>query len=79
MDRAKAEPDDIFCDARELASAAERAAYLDRACGDDAELRRRIERLLEADAAADSFLAAGPAVATTADRVAEAAGTVIGP
>ena len=80
MDRAKAEPDDIFCDALELASAAERAAYLDRACGDDADLRRRVERLLEANAVAENFLAAGRSVAAaTTDRVAEAGGTVIGP
>src|SRR6516225_4845905 len=80
MDSAKAEPEDIFCDALELASSAERAAYLDRACGDDADLRRRVQRLLEAHAAADSFLAAGPAVAAaTTDLVTEAPGTVIGP
>ena len=79
MDRAKAEADDIFCDALELACTAERAAYLDRACGEDADLRRRVERLLEADAQADRFLAAGPAVVpTTIDLMAEAAGTLIG-
>src|SRR5262245_30756572 len=80
MDSARAEPDDLFCDALELASAADRAAYLDRACGDDADLRRRVERLLEAHAEAESFLAAGPAVAAaTTDPTAEAGGTVIGP
>src|SRR5439155_24596697 len=80
MGRAKAEADDIFCDALELASAAERAAYLDRACGGDAGLRRRVERLLGAHAEADSFLAAGPSVpAATTDRAAEAGGAAIGP
>jgi serine/threonine protein kinase len=80
MDRAKAEPDDIFCDALELASSAERAAYLDRACGGDADLRRRVERLLQAHAEADSFLAAGPSVAAaTTELVADAPGTAIGP
>jgi serine/threonine-protein kinase len=80
MGRAQAEPDDIFCDALELASPGERAAYLDRACGGDADLRRRVERLLEAHAEADGFLAAGPSVAAaTADLVAEAGGTVLGP
>jgi serine/threonine protein kinase/tetratricopeptide (TPR) repeat protein len=80
MDRAKAEPDDIFCDALELASSAERAAYLDRACGDDADLRRRVQRLLEAHAAAEGFLAAGPSVAAaTTDQVVEAPGAVVGP
>jgi serine/threonine protein kinase len=80
VDRAKGEPDEIFCDALELASSAERAAYLDRACGDDADLRRRVQRLLEAHAGADGFLAAGPPVeAETTDVVAEAPGTVVGP
>src|SRR5262245_59462641 len=80
MDPARAEPADIFCDALELGCAAQRAAYLDRACGDDADLRRRVERLLEAHAEADSFLAAGPATAaTTSALAAEAAGTSLGP
>ncbi len=35
---------------------AERAGYLDHACGDDVELRRRVERLLEAHAQSDGFL-----------------------
>jgi hypothetical protein len=30
MDSAQAEPEDLFCDALELAAPAERAAYLDR-------------------------------------------------
>src|SRR5262245_20166053 len=38
----------IFFDALEKTAAAERAAYLDRACGGDALLRRRVERLLAA-------------------------------
>jgi serine/threonine protein kinase/Tfp pilus assembly protein PilF len=80
VDRAKAELTDIFCDALELASPAERAGFLDRVCRDDPDLRRRVERLLDAHAEADSFLAARPAVATvTCDEPAEAAGTVIGP
>src|SRR5262245_9671101 len=80
MDRAKAEPEDIFCDALELTSSAERAAYLDRACGDDADLRRGIERLLEAHAEADSFFATPPAVAAAnTDPGAGAGGAVVGP
>jgi WD40 repeat protein/serine/threonine protein kinase len=80
VDRAKAEADSIFCDALELASPAERAAYLDRACGGAPELRRRVERLLEAHAEAGGFLAAPPAAAAaTCDWPAEAAGTVVGP
>jgi serine/threonine protein kinase len=80
VDPANAGLDDIFCDALELASPAERAAYLDRVCGDDTRLRRRVERLLEAHAQADGFLAARPAIAAaTSDVPAEAAGMVIGP
>src|SRR5262249_51136335 len=80
MDPIRAEPDDIFCDVLELASSAERAAYLDRACGDNADLRRRVERLLEAHADAGSFLAASPpVVAPTSGSVAESGGTLIGP
>jgi serine/threonine protein kinase/Flp pilus assembly protein TadD len=78
VDRAKAEADSIFCDALELASPAERAAYLERACGSDPELRRRVERLLEAHAEAGGFLAAPPSVAATCDWPAEAAGTLVG-
>src|SRR5438067_570648 len=38
----------IFNDAVGIAAPEERAAFLDRACGDDAELRRRVEALLGA-------------------------------
>src|SRR5262245_31730950 len=80
MDRANPEPEDLFCDALELASPQGRAAYLERACGGDADLRRRVERLLEAHDQADSFLAAGPTVAAdTTEPAAEVVGTVIGP
>ncbi|MGP0062343.1 MAG: protein kinase domain-containing protein [Isosphaeraceae bacterium] len=47
----------IFFAALEEKITAERADYLDRACGEDAELRRRVERLLEAFPQALSFLA----------------------
>jgi hypothetical protein len=40
----------LFLAAADLASPAERAAYLDRECGGEAELRARIEALLAADA-----------------------------
>jgi hypothetical protein len=42
----------LFEAARHLASCAERAAYLDRACGDDLGLRRLVEAMLETEAAA---------------------------
>jgi len=46
--------EEIFDAARELA-ANERAAYLVDMCGQDADLRKRIEGMLEADAAAGEF------------------------
>ena len=39
----------LFLNASELADPAERAAYLERECGGDAELRARVEALLAAD------------------------------
>jgi tetratricopeptide (TPR) repeat protein len=80
MDQPKLAPDDIFCAAIELASPAERAAYLDQVCGDDVETRRRVERLLDAHFQAGSFLAARPAAVTEmADLPAVSSGTAIGP
>ena len=75
---------EIFNEAVELISTAERAAYLDRACGDDRAMRCRVEGLLEAHAHADGFLES-PTPASTADAkadgwsAAESAGTTIGP
>src|SRR5262249_10269666 len=46
----------IFFAALEKTSPAERAAYLDEACRDNAELRRQVERLLEAHPQVGSFL-----------------------
>ena len=48
--------EDIFLAVLEKGSPEERAAFLDSACGDDAELRRRVERLLEAHPRAGKFL-----------------------
>jgi serine/threonine protein kinase/tetratricopeptide (TPR) repeat protein len=80
VSRAQLQPDEVFCSAIERTSPGERAAYLDQVCADDAELRRRVERLLEAHAHAGSFLAAGPpGTPATADAPVEAVGTVIGP
>jgi predicted Ser/Thr protein kinase len=48
--------DDIFLNARELADAGERAAYLDKACGNDASLRQRVEAMLrDAEGAGEFF------------------------
>ncbi len=53
---------DLFIAALQKDNPAERAAYLSAACGSDADLRRRIERLLRLHADAGSFLEQ-PAVA----------------
>ncbi len=52
----------IFFGTLDRETTVERARYLDEACGGDAELRRRVERLLEAHPQAADFLAR-PAVA----------------
>ena len=50
----------IFAAALGKAPGAERCAFLDGACGGDHDLRRRIERLLEADGQAGGILERGP-------------------
>src|SRR4051794_17148524 len=47
---------DIFNAAREMADPVARSAYLDGACGGDAELRTRVEALLRSHDRADSLL-----------------------
>ncbi|HMN96289.1 MAG TPA: WD40 repeat domain-containing serine/threonine-protein kinase [Phycisphaerales bacterium] len=64
--------DDIFAQARVL-TGAERERYLSHACGDDAALRRKLDLLLRADAAAEGFLAE-PEGLTAAHDEAEAGG-----
>ena len=48
----------IFHAAMDRGSAAERAAYLDRACAGDPELRSRVERLLEVQPELSRFVQA---------------------
>jgi tetratricopeptide (TPR) repeat protein/serine/threonine protein kinase len=73
----------LFCGALERSSADERAGYLAAACGQDAELRERIEALLRAHEQAGGFLWDKSAVddprATVDDPISERPGTVIGP
>ena len=75
----------IFCEAVERPAPEERAAYLDSACGRDAELRARVEALLAAHDAAGEFLGRRneppPAFAPTLTErpLTEAPGTVVGP
>ena len=47
---------EIFADALEKANAAERAAYLAQACGNNAQLRQQVEALLQAHEKAGGFL-----------------------
>lgn len=68
--------DDIFADAIAL-PAAERAAFLDRACAGDAALRARVEALLAGYDAAERFLEESPVVRPAATPE-EAPGDVIG-
>jgi eukaryotic-like serine/threonine-protein kinase len=73
--------DDIYLAALERESGEARSSYLDEACAGNPELRRRVERLLQAHASIGSFLEA-PAqeIRATLDQpVTEAPGAVIGP
>ncbi len=76
----------ILAQAVEIASAAQRQAYVEQACGGDAELKHRVERLIGNHFQAGSFLER-PAVAMDPDATAgwepagaaDGPGTVIGP
>jgi serine/threonine protein kinase/tetratricopeptide (TPR) repeat protein len=71
----------VFFAALEKGSSQERATYLDAACVGDPDLRRRVEKMLAAQAQAASFLeqpAHNPIVAIREERVSEGPGTVIG-
>jgi serine/threonine protein kinase len=75
----------IFIEALDRADPAERAAFLAGACGDDDDLRRRVERLLEAIDSAGTFMES-PAAPVDLDAIAgspapilEGPGTRIGP
>ena len=81
--------DDIVTLAATLTDPTQRAAYLDQACGDDAELRRRVEDQLQAKAepltlpgdakgTADFALNAS-GVSTVAHPILEDVGAAIGP
>ena len=75
-------PDEIFFAALEIASPEGRAAYLDEVCGTDLDLRRRIERLLDAQPLVGSFLdapAIGPTLTLDPPPGLEAPDTVVGP
>ncbi len=71
----------LFLAASDLPDAADRAAYLDRECGGDAELRARVEALLRADEASPLPPAGAPGASGTVDLpgVDSATGTVARP
>ena len=56
MDRPENNVKAIFIAALDHEPGADRAAYLDAACGDNADLRRRVEALLAAHERADEVL-----------------------
>ena len=82
---------DIFIEVLELGNPSERAALLDEACHEDAELRGRVEQLLAEHERQESFILDSPPtgingfptgqdIAPTIDRpITEGPGTVIGP
>ncbi|HEX7448431.1 MAG TPA: serine/threonine-protein kinase [Pirellulales bacterium] len=74
---------ELFMQAREIASPDERREFLNGACGDDAALRGEVEGLLQAADQAGSFLefpASAACWAGTLERpVAEQPGTMLGP
>ena len=59
-------PETLLAAALEISGAAERRAYLYRACGGDAALRPEVESLLEANAAAGEFLRHPPPIGASA-------------
>jgi serine/threonine protein kinase len=82
MDHGPLSIDEIFFAALERDSPEARAAYLEEVCGSDLDLRRRVERLLDAQSKVGSFLdapAEGPTVSLAPPQAMEGPGTVIGP
>jgi serine/threonine-protein kinase len=82
MNMARPSVDEVFDEAMRQSPGPDRARFLDESCGDDAELRARVEQLLRAFAEAGSFLEmpAAPLAATTySPTIAERPGSVIGP
>src|SRR5262245_48771373 len=73
--------DAIFCEAIELRSPEDRAAFVSRACAGDETLRQEVESLVAAHFRANSFLdqPITPAAATAAYVAPDAPGTLVGP
>src|SRR3954454_8182736 len=70
----------IFLHALKIASPAERAAYLERACGDDRALRGEVEGLLRANLQSGDLLdLPEKRIVTDVEPISERPGTIIGP
>jgi WD40 repeat protein/tRNA A-37 threonylcarbamoyl transferase component Bud32 len=81
METERRNAEEIFNAAVEITDPAERAAYLDKACGQDKELRAEIEELLEAHDKAGEFLNVptfGPDVTPETSPALEGPGATIG-
>ena len=65
--------DTIFCAAIEILSDSERAAYIAQACGEDENLRGRVEKLVGAHFRAGNFLESPPDMGATVDSQSPAA------
>src|SRR5208282_6810561 len=85
MNEPQSKEETIFEAARQIGDPQEQAAYLERACGQDQELRWRLEKLLHAGRKAkDFFQKHNPGAAlrgnldVAAELVSEGAGSVIG-
>src|SRR3954447_16415595 len=66
----------VFLEAAEIASPTDRAAYLERACGDDRQLRTAVEALLLSHQRSQGML---DATVNHEPSIAERPGTIIGP
>ncbi len=69
QDRLRA--DEIFFSAMEIDSDSERAAYIEQACGDDPQLRAKVERLLSAVGESEAFFSTDAPTHVTTAEVAE--------
>lgn len=68
---------EVFLQAVEIPELAERKDFLDRMCGEDANLRREVEALLSANEAAEGFLESPAELLPATDADAEKPGCVI--
>src|SRR5262245_36970310 len=69
----------IFSEALAQPTDEARSNYVDKACGDDIELRRRVNELLRAHRDAGHFLGSAVSATVAQPRLTEQPGTVIGP